>query len=282
MTIELPTMEKPTQKAKKVVDMPLPIPSDAEAEVSELEMEYQHYFAMADEMLRSIVQENRQPSFAETTFFKGRCAWGKREAQLQVSRMASISRYKAVAGTSSEREAAKDEQVRSASILDVEGAKIQTEIQRLQEQFDALEKNATRAERVVEQITDAVESLRSVDILRSDLKAEYHGKRREFAERDWTRLGEVGVEIDFRMQMLANVEDDRKFIEALAIHFPDCRKFNTANLRDEIVAEVWEARKKIMRIELLELRDEHDRLTILKAKQMALLEPLLSFYLEEK
>ena len=282
MTIELPTIEKPNQKTKKQVDEPLPIPSDAEAEVSELEMEYQHYFSMADEMLIAIVRENRQPSFAEATFFKGRCAWGEREAQLQVSRMASILRYKAVAGTSSERQAAEGEQVRSASILDVEGTKIQTEIKRLQEQFDALEKNATRAERVCEQIHDAVESLRNVDILRADLQAEYHGKRREYAEKDWNRLGAVGVEIQFREQMLEPIQDDRKFIEALAIHFPDCRKYNTAHLRDEIVTEVWEARKKIMRIELMELHDEFDRLTLAKAKQMASLEPLLSFYLEEK
>ena len=282
MTIELPTMEKPTQKTKKQVDAQLPIPSDAEAEVSELEMEYAHYFSMADEMLIAIVRENRQPTFAEATFFKGRCGWNERESQLQQNRMASILRYKAVAGTAAEREAATDELVRSAEILDHEGQKIQTEIQRLQEQFDALEKNATRAERVCEQIHDAVESLRNVDILRADLQAEYHGKRREFAEKDWTRLGEVGVEIQFREQMLAPVEDDRKFIEALGIHFPDCRKYSPAHLQFEIDSERWDARKKIMRIELMELQDEFDRLTLAKAKQMASLEPLLSFYLEEK
>ena len=279
---QLPTMEKTISKTKKQVDEPLPMLSDAETEVSELDLEYQHYFAMADEMLRCIVQENRQPSFAEATFFKGRCGWNERESQLQQSRMGSVQRFKAVAGSASERQAAESEQVRSASILDVEGAKIQTEIGKLQEQFDALERNATRAERVVQQITDAVESLRSVDILRADLQAEYHGRRKEFAEKDWNRLGAVGVEIQFREQMLSPIEDERKFIEALAIHFPDCRKYHTANLRDEIVAEVWEARKKNMRLELFELQDEHDRLTILKAKQMALLEPLLSFYLEEK
>jgi len=279
---ELPTMERQLPKTKKSVAEPLPMLTDAEAEVSELEMEYAHYFAMADEMLKAIVRENRQPSFAETTFFKGRCGWGEREAQLQVSRMGSVQRYKAIAGTSSERQAATDEQIRAAEILDHEGQKIQTEIQRLQDQFDALERNATRAERVVEQITDAVESLRSVYVLRADLQAEYHGRRREYAERDWTRLGEVGVEIAFRQQMLAPVEDERKFIEALAIHFPDCRKYNTANLRDEIVAEVWESRKKTMRLELFELRDEFDRLTVLKGKQLAILEPMLNHYLEEK
>ena len=99
---QLPTMEKQFPKTKKVVDMPLPIPSDAETEVSELEMEYQHYFAMADEMLHSIVRENRQPSFAEATFFKGRCGWNEREAQLQQSRMGSVQRFKAVAGSASE------------------------------------------------------------------------------------------------------------------------------------------------------------------------------------
>ena len=275
-------MERQLPKTKKSVAEPLPIPTDAEAEVSELEMEYQHYFSMADEMLRSIVQENRQPSFAEATFFKGRCGWNEREAQLQQSRMGSVQRFKAVAGSASERQAAESEQVRSASILDVEGAKIQTEIGKLQEQFDALERNATRAERVVQQITDAVESLRSVDILRADLQAEYHGRRKEFAEKDWNRLGAVGVEIQFREQMLSPIEDERKFLEALGIHFPDCLKYSSAHLQFEIVNEVWEARKKIMRIELLELRDEHDRLTILKAKQMASLEPMLNHYLEEK
>ena len=279
---ELPTMEKQPPKAKKPIAEPLPIPSDAEAEVSELEMEYQHYFAMADEMLGSIVRENRQPSFAEATFFKGRCGWNEREAQLQVSRMGSILRFKAVAGTSSERLAATAEQVRSAEILHHEGPKIQTEIQRLQEHFDALEKNATRAKRICEQITDAVESLRSVDILRDDLKAAYHGKRREFGERDWTRLGAVGVEVSFRDQMLAPPENPRKFIEQLGIHFPDCRKYDTFSQRYVIDAEPWEQRKKTMRMELLELRDEFDRLTALKAQQMASLEPMRDHYLEEK
>jgi len=279
---ELPTMERQLPKTKKSVAEPLPMLTDAEAEVSELEMEYAHYFAMADEMLKAIVRENRLPSFAETTFFKGRCGWGEREAQLQVSRMGSVQRYKAIAGTSSERQAATDEQIRAAEILDHEGQKIQTEIQRLQDQFDALERNATRAERVVEQITDAVESLRSVDVLRADLQAEYHGRRREYAERDWTRLGEVGVEIAFREQMLAPIEDERKFIEALGIHFPDCRKYSPAHLQFEIVTEVWEARKKTMRMELMELRDESDRLTLAKGKQMASLEPLLDHYLKEE
>ena len=279
---QLPTMEKTISKTKKQVDEPLPMLSDAETEVSELDLEYQHYFAMADEMLRCIVQENRQPSFAEATFFKGRCGWNERESQLQQSRMGSVQRFKAVAGSASERQAAESEQVRSASILDVEGAKIQTEIGKLQEQFDALERNATRAERVVAQITDAVESLRSVDILRSDLKAAYDGKRREFAERDWNRLGEVGVEIQFREQLLSPIEDDRKFIEALGIHFPDCLKYSSAHLQFEIVNEVWEARKKTMRMELMELRDESDRLTTLKGKQLAILEPMLNHYLEEK
>lgn len=279
---QLPTIEKPAPKAKKQVDAPLPIRNDAEVEVSELELEYEHYFSMADEMMRSIVRENRKPTFAEQTFFKGRCGWDEREAQLQVSRMGSILRFKAVAGTSSERQAAEGEQVRSASILDVEGTKIQTEIKRLQEQFDALEKNATRAKRICEQIDDAVESLRSVDVLRADLQAEYQGKQREFAEGDWNRLGAVGVEISFRDQMLAPPANPRQFIEQLKIHFHDCLKYDTFSQRYVIDAEPWEARKKIMRNELIELRNEFDRLTALKAEQMASLEPLLEHYLEEK
>ena len=282
MTIELPTIEKPNQKTKKQVDEPLPIPSDAEAEVSELEMEYQHYFSMADEMMRSIVRENRKPTFAEQTFFKGRCGWDDREVNRQINRMAAVLRHKAVAGTASERQAASTEQVKTAEIFATEVPKIQAEISRLQDQFSALERNAARAERVVEQIDTAVESLRSVDLMRADLKAEYQGRLHEFGERDWTRLGSVNVEISFRDQMLAPPANPRQFVEQLKIHFHDCLKYDTFSQRYVIDAEPWESRKRIMRMELLELRDEFDHLTALKAQQMASLEPLLEHYLEEK
>jgi hypothetical protein len=283
MTNELPTIEKPASapKAKKPVDTPLPMPSDAEAEVSELEMEYEHYFSMADEMLRSIVRENRKPTFAEQTFFKGRCGWDEKEVLRQIGRMTAVLRYKAVAGTAVERLAASDEQTKAAEILASEGPKIDEQIAKLSEQKDALAKNATRSQRVVEQIDTAVESLRSVDLLRADLKAKYHGKRREFGERDWTRLGAVGTEVSFRQQMLKPVEDERKLVDALGTHFPDCRKYDEWNHRYVIEGESWEARKKTMRMELVELQDEFDRLTKLKAEQMESLEPMRDFYLLE-
>ena len=82
--------------------------------------------------------------------------------------------------------------------------------------------------------------------------------------------------------MLGPVENPRKFVEALGIHFSDCRKYNPSTQRFEIDSEPWEARKKTMRIELVELQDEFDRLTVLKTKQMASLEPLLDHYLEDK
>lgn len=280
-TTELPTIANPAPKARKQVVAPLPIPSDAEAEVCELEMEYAHYFSMADEMLRSIVTERRNPNFAETTFFKGRCGWSDREQQLQINRMASILRFKAVAGSAAEREAAIAEQAKASEILRDEGPKIQDAIRKLSEQFDGLERNATRSERICEQIIVAVESLRSVDVLREDLQAKYEGLRRQFAESDWNRLCAVGIEIRFREQMLAPVEDPRKFIESLGIHFPDCRKYNPSTLRFEINAEPWEARKKTMRIELVEFQDEFDRLTVLKAEQMASLEHFLDHYISE-
>ena len=278
---QLPTIEKPASRSKKQVVEPVVIPSDAEAEVSELEMEYEHYFSMADEMLRGIVAAKRNPNFAETTFFKGRCGWDERTQQLQINRMASVLRFKAIAGSAAERIAAGAEQVKAAEILESEGPKLEAAIAKLQEQFDALERNSTRAERVCEQITVAVESLRSVDVLRADLGAKYEGLRREFAESDWTRFGAVGIEISFRKQMLAPPDDMRKFVEALGIHYPDCRKYDVSSQRFIIENDVWEQRKKTMRCELLELQDEYDRLTVLKAEQMASLEPFLDHYISE-
>ena len=281
-TTELPTIANPAPKARKQTDEPVVIPTDAEQETSELEMEYEHYFSMADEMLRGIVAAKRNPNFAETTFFKGRCGWDERTQQLQINRMASVLRFKAIAGSAAERIAAGAEQVKAAEILESEGPRLEAAIAKLQEQKDALERNSTRADRVVEQIGIAVESLRSVDVLRPDLRAKHEGLRRQFAESDWTRLGAVGIEVSFRKQMLAPVEDQRKFIEALGIHFSDCRKYNTSLQRYEIDAEPWEARKRIMRCELMEFQDEFDRLTKLKAEQMASLEPLLDHYISEE
>ena len=281
---QLPTIEKqlPAPKAKKQVVEPVVIPSDAEAEVSELELEYEHYFSMADEMLRAIVAERRNANFAESTFFKGRCGWDERTQQLQTNRMASVLRFKAVAGSASERLAASAEQVKSSEILETEGPRLDAAIAKLQEQKDALERNSTRADRVVEQIGIAVESLRSVDVLRPDLRAKHEGLRRQFAESDWSRLGAVGIEVSFRKQMLSTPEDPRKFVEALGIHFSDCRKYNTSLQRYEIDSEPWESRKKTMRIELMEFQDEYDRLSALKTKQLASLEPLLDHYLTEE
>ena len=276
------TISTSAHKTKKQVVEPVVIPSDAEAEVSELELEYEHYFSMADSMLRSIVAEKRNPNFAESTFFRGRCGWDDREQQLQVNRMSNILRFKPVAGTSAERQAAIDEQVKASEILRDEGPKIQDAIRKLSEQFDGLERNATRSERVCEQIGLAVESLRNVDVLRSDLRARHEGLRRQFAESDWTRLCSIGVEIRFREQMLAPVEDQRKFIESLGIHYPNCRKYDVASQRYVVETDVWEQRKKVMRIELVEFQDEFDRLTALKAVQMASLEPLLDHYLLEE
>ena len=244
-------------------------------------MEYEHYFSMADKMLRAIVNEKRNPNFAESTFFRGRCSWTDDEIQRQINRMNNVLRFKAVAGSAAEREAAIAEQAKASEILRDEGPKIQDAIRKLSEQFDGLERNAVRAARVCEQIDTAVENLRSVDVLRPDLRAKHEGLRRQFAESDWSRLCEVGVEVSFRKQMLSTPEDPRKFVESLGIHFPECRKYDVSSQRFIIENDPWEQRKKTMRCELLELQDEYDRLTVLKAEQMASLEPFLDHYISE-
>ena len=282
---QLPTIEKPAPKTKKPMAEPEPVlqmPSETEQIISDMAWECRRDHEIADKMLAEIVTAKRNPSFAEQTFFKGRCGWSDREQQLQVNRMSSILRYKDIAGSAAERSAASAEQVRSHEILATEGTKLDAQIAKLSEQKDSLERNATRATRVVEQIGIAVESLRNVDVLRADLQAKHEGLRRQFAESDWSRLCEVGVEVSFRKQMLSTPEDPRKFVEALGIHFSDCRKYNPSTQRFEIDSEPWEARTKVMRIELMELQDEFDRLTALKSKQLASLEPILNFYLEEK
>ena len=276
------TISTSVTKPKKQTDEPESSPSETEQILADLAWECRRDHEIADKMLAEIVTANRSPSFAESTFFKGRLGLDERAQQLQVNRMASVLRAKAIAGSAAERIAAGAEQTKSAEILETEGPRLDAAIAKLQEQKDALERNSTRADRVVEQIGIAVESLRSVDVLRPDLRAKHEGLRRQFAESDWTRLGAVGIEVSFRKQMLAPVEDQRKFIEALGIHFSDCRKYNTSLQRYEIDAEPWEARKRIMRCELMEFQDEFDRLTKLKAEQMASLEPLLDHYISEE
>lgn len=276
------TTQSPAHKTKKQTDSPESSKSETEQIVADLAWECRRDHEIADKMLAEIVAANRNPSFAESTFFKGRCGWDEREQQLQVNRMSSILRYKDIAGSASERLAADDEQVRAAEILESEGPKIQDAIRKLSEQFDGLERNAVRAARVCEQIDTAVENLRSVDVLRPDLRAKHEGLRRQFAESDWSRLCEVGVEVSFRKQMLSTPEDPRKFVESLGIHFPECRKYDVSSQRFIIENDPWEQRKKVMRIELVEYQDEFDRLTKLKAEQMSSLKPILDHYLTEE
>ncbi len=284
---QLPTIQAQPAKAKamKPVDAPSQVAmptSEAEQICADMDYECRRDHEIADVMLENIVREGRTPSFAEQTFFKGRCGWADPEIQLQLSRTAARIRYQSVAGSASQRQAAVDEQLKSAEILAVEGKKLDEQIQRLTEQKAALEKNATRAERVCEQINQAVESLRSVDVLRSDLKAKHEAKRREFAASTWDKLNAVKIEINFREQMLETQTDKRKLLEMVRLHFADCSEWDGFNHCWAVDSDKWGDRKRTMALELIELRDEFDRLSSTREKQMAELDGICNHYLEEK
>lgn len=267
------------KKTTSTVDEPRYIPTDAEVEVSELELEYMHYHEMADEMLKSIVTENRKPTYSEMTFFKGRLGWDQIAVNFQLRRTSNRLRLQSIIGTVSQRNAAKDEKTKSAEILAAEGPKLDSQIAKLMEQKAALERAASQSEKRCEQIQVACDELQKLELLRADLAATYNGRKQEFAQSVWSEMNAVGVEIQFR-EMLLSSEVNYRLIDHIRSNFRDCIETCEHTRQPKLIGSAWEARKRVIQQELDEMRPKFEALRVIREEQEAQLDELKTFYIK--
>jgi len=134
--------------------------TEIDSMVQEVADDFAADIAEADNLLREIVNADRRPTIAEQTYFRRRLSWDDKQINDQYRRMASVVRLQAIAGTPSDRQAASAEATTAAKILQTEGPKILDKITKLQQQHDALERDARLSAKRVSEQAEAVVHLR--------------------------------------------------------------------------------------------------------------------------
>jgi len=118
--------------------------------------------SQADELLRTIVQENRKPNYAEAVFFQQKMGWDSVRVNDQYRRMNSVLRLQAVCGSLADRQAAQDECKTSADVLAKEEPKLEAKVAELQSKLEGLRRDARLSARRCEEQTQAVRQLREL------------------------------------------------------------------------------------------------------------------------
>lgn len=116
----------------------------------------------AELLLTEISREGRTSLLtSERAFLAREMGWDDAEIKRQLRRVNNILRLQAIAGRPEDREAALQECQVSTDLLAKESPKIREKIQELQAKLSGLERDATSAQRRVEQQAEAVQQLRS-------------------------------------------------------------------------------------------------------------------------
>lgn len=237
-------------------------------------------FGLAEEVLTSIVQDDRNPFYEEITFFRCRCAWDDATIERQINRMRAVVRHQSIAGTTAARADAVAERKRSQQILETEGLKIDEQIQALTAQKNTLENNARRAEKQCEDIAYSLSELRQ--LLPPHVANDYERSRQAIAN-EFVELGSLSVEIPFRETLLGPVPDElnayQRFCESIQRSYPECvgRNAHKPGIF-QLMEPVWSDRKKVLAKELAEMKSRHAELSAARDKAMAEADNLLNFY----
>ena len=162
-------------KTTAVVEPPPPTPPRQEPSfVSDVAREYAEEVRIADQLLAEIAARDSTPTYSEYLYFTRCLGWAKPKVGDQVRRMHQVARFRAIAGTPADRDAAIAERDKSASVLASQSPKLAAEIERLTAQLERLERDATDSASRVAHQESAVTTLR--ELAPDDVKAEHAGE----------------------------------------------------------------------------------------------------------
>jgi len=130
--------------------------------VQEAAIEFAEACHDAEAMLTEIVHAGRRANYAELTWFQKHLRWDEAEVRRQVSRMTTVLRLRAIAGTPADREAAAKEAAAAADVLAKEAPKLEAKIAELSGKLASMERDERLATKRVDEQADAVEKLRTM------------------------------------------------------------------------------------------------------------------------
>lgn len=127
----------------------------------EIQQDFCFHTMEAERLLMDICREGRTELLtSEKAYLAREMGWDEQAIRKEMRRVNSILRLTAISGTSENRESALTECQTATDLLAKEGPKIQQKIADLQSKLNSLERDATSAQRRVEQQSDAVQQLR--------------------------------------------------------------------------------------------------------------------------
>ena len=247
--------------------------------ISEIAEHYSENIAEADLLLREICQSGRRPTFAELTFFQREIGWDAIAVQSQLRRMNSVLRLQAIAGTAADREASEKESETAAGLAETELPKILEKIRKLQQQADALERDARLSAKRVEEQSGAAEQLRT--LAPENIAGSVRANVQTIKKTTGREIGDAEVRANELECCLSpdRYQNEAAYLEVLQRSFRDAVIVESINrvIRRKLSPE-WPGIKSSIEAELTEL---HPKLVELRAEyseQITAAELPLSYY----
>ena len=247
--------------------------------ISEVAERHSENIIEADELLREICQSGRLPTFAEATFFSREIGWDNTRQTKEVRRMNSVLRLSAIAGTAADREASEKESETAAGLAETELPKILEKIRKLQQQADALERDARLSAKRVEEQSGAAEQLRTLNP--ENIAGSVRANVQTIKNTTGREIGDAEVRANELECCLSpdRYQNEAAYLEVLQRSFRDAVIVESINrvIRRKLSPE-WPGIKASIEAELTEL---HPKLVELRAQydeQISAAEAPLSYY----
>ena len=233
----------------------------------------------AEQLLTEIVQADRQPSWPELKFFQRQLSWDDRTVKRELYRVREMLRLRAIAGSTADREAAASEAATAAELLATKGAELLQKIAKLQEQYDALERDSRLSQKRVAEQTEAAEKLRKLvpEHVRLAVQADITGIQRS--------TGREVSALKSRIEQLEACLDPRRFdspslyLQVVRRNFPDAvTKIIDGRTMHHQLSPQWSTIRTQIERELAEQRDQLADLQRQYADQIRTAELPLSYY----
>jgi chromosome segregation ATPase len=241
-------------------------------------------FSFADRVLRKILTENRQPNFTESTYFKSKLGWDQAKVNRERRRIETVARLQMVIGSAQQREELAKEKETATEIAEKEIGKLEQQIEKLSRQRNQLERAASSATRRCAEVEEALQRLRSPELLRTDVLENYNERLQHFGQTVQSRINALAIEIRHREACLSRPDsmDEQVWIRSIKSLAPQAVTRNTESTFAKYELNTnWADAQATMIEEIVAMKAEVDALESQRASFDEEQKRVAELYIEE-
>ncbi|TWU36025.1 hypothetical protein [Novipirellula artificiosorum] len=259
---------------------PKPKPAnESQSFIAGIAADHEENIREADQLLRELVIANRAANYKEMIYFRER-GWDESRVKSERRRMHNVIRDEAIAGDLATRKASQVEAKKSGEVLASEGPKLDAQIDALQKQRDALERDARLAKKRVTDQTEAVVRLR--ELAPEHVRESANEQRRLVKSSLGKTLGEKKIrlnELDCCLDPGKYGDDVKKYLEQVKRSVPGAVIERNIHGRRELQFSAdWMDIEKHLREEKRELEPEIAKLESELSAALQAIEESLDYY----